>query len=185
MLYSSSSRVRERASKEFLKTVGVAGDEVHPMRAAFAELKKGTDSAASSRVLLLVTCVVQQVLHLAQKTGRVVEALACGGAFQKANFLSWAGILTTHKETSNSRSWVLVFHLVVVEESVCVTIKCSRPPGQCALGAPMKGTFIDKLGGLCVCQRNIFPTLLVCWLFSSSFLPVSTVLARISTSRTS
>ena len=40
-LSASSSRVRERATKEFLKTMGVAGDELHPSRVAFAELKKG------------------------------------------------------------------------------------------------------------------------------------------------
>ena len=52
-LSSLSSRVRERASKEFLKTVGVAGDEVHPLRVAFVELKKGVDSAASNKAIVV------------------------------------------------------------------------------------------------------------------------------------
>ena len=55
MLSSLSSRVRERALKEFLMTVGVAGDELHSSRVAFAELKKGADSATSNKASLLVT----------------------------------------------------------------------------------------------------------------------------------
>ena len=61
----------------------------------------------------------------------------------------------------------------------------SRPLGQHALGAPMKGMSIDKLGGLCACRMNIFPTLLVCMLFSSPFLVVSVLPTWISASRTS
>ena len=42
--------------------VGVAGDEFHPSRVAFAELKKVADSVVSTKVLLLVTCVVVVVV---------------------------------------------------------------------------------------------------------------------------
>ena len=59
MLSSSLSRVRERVSKEFLKTMGVAGDVWHPARVEFAELKKGADLAASNEASLLVVGGVQ------------------------------------------------------------------------------------------------------------------------------
>ena len=54
MLPSSSSRARERMSKEFLKTMGVAGDELNLVRVALAELKKGADLAVSNKASLLV-----------------------------------------------------------------------------------------------------------------------------------
>ena len=51
MLSSLSSKVMERASKEFLKTVGVAGDEWHLVRVPLAELKSGADLSASNEAL--------------------------------------------------------------------------------------------------------------------------------------
>ena len=54
---------------EFLNSVLVAGDELHPERVVFVELKKRTDSAASNEALLLVIGGVQQVLHLVWKDG--------------------------------------------------------------------------------------------------------------------
>ena len=59
VLSSSSSRVRERVLKEFLKTVAVAGDGLHPLRVVLAELMKGADLAVSKKASSVVTWVVR------------------------------------------------------------------------------------------------------------------------------
>ena len=48
------------------------------------------------------------------KAGQDVEAFACGGAFEKANFMLWTGILMTHAVVSKS-GWALVFQVEVDE----------------------------------------------------------------------
>ena len=55
MLSSSSSRVRERALKEFLMTIEVTRDGFHLSRVVLAELKKGADLAVSKMTLSVVT----------------------------------------------------------------------------------------------------------------------------------
>ena len=45
--------------------------------------------------------------------------------------------------------------------SVCHHQVGCRPLRGHALGAPMEGMSVDKLGGLCASQRNVFPTLFV------------------------
>ena len=82
--------------KEFLKTVEVAGDRLHPLRVALVELKKGADLAVSKKVSSVVTDVVWQALHLVWKAGQGVEALVCSGAFVKVKFKLWTGRLMTH-----------------------------------------------------------------------------------------
>ena len=69
MLSSSSSRVRERALKEFLKSMEVAGDGFHPLRVVLVELNKGADLVVPKKASLVVTQVVQQALCLVQKAG--------------------------------------------------------------------------------------------------------------------
>ena len=58
-LSSSSLRASKRESKKFLKTMEVAGDWLHPLRVALAELEKGADLGMSKEVSLVETCVVQ------------------------------------------------------------------------------------------------------------------------------
>ena len=87
-LPSSSLRLSERASKEFLKNVEVAGDGLHPLRVALVELKKGSNLVKSKKASSVVTSVVWQVLCLVWKAGQGVEALACGQAFMKVKFKS-------------------------------------------------------------------------------------------------
>ena len=55
MLSSSSSRVMERALKEFLMTMEVTGDGLHLSRVVLAELKKGADLAVSKKTLSVVS----------------------------------------------------------------------------------------------------------------------------------
>ena len=92
----------------------VAGDKLHLLRVALAELKKGADLAVSKKASSVVTCVVQQALYLVQEAGQGVEALACSGAFVKVKFKSWMGRSMAHVAALKSRSWALVFHLEVV-----------------------------------------------------------------------
>ena len=47
----------------------VAGDEFHPERVVFVELRKRADSAAANEALLLAIGGVQQVLHLVWNAG--------------------------------------------------------------------------------------------------------------------
>ena len=89
--------------------MGVDGDELHLVRVALAELKKGADLAVSNKASLLVIGGVWRVLCLVQKAGWGVRALACRRAFEKTNFMSWTGMLTTHVAASKSRSWASVF----------------------------------------------------------------------------
>ena len=114
MLSSLSSRARERASKEFLKIMGVVGVGLHLLRVAFTELKKGADLAVSKKVSSVMTWVVWCVVCLVQKAGQGVEALASGGVFVMVKFKSWMGRSMLHDVASKSRSWALVFHLDVV-----------------------------------------------------------------------
>ena len=111
LLSSLLSMVRERALKEFLKTMGVAGDKLHQARAAFAELKKAADLAVSKEASLLLIGRVQQASSLVWKAGQGVGALACGRSFEKDNFMSWTWISTIHLAASKSRSWALVFQV--------------------------------------------------------------------------
>ena len=128
----------ERALKEFLKSVVVAGDGLHPSKMAWVEVKKGADLAVSKKALSVVPWVVHQVVRLVQKAGQGVEALACGRVDRKIN------------EPCSG--------INVKELGIGILFRCSRivsvhhhqvgsrPPGWSALGAPVEGTSIYNCG---------------------------------------
>ena len=85
--------------------MAVSGERLHPLRVALVELEKGADLAVSKKASSVVMQVVWGAVHLVQKAGQGVEALACGGVFMKVKFKSWMGTLMPHAVALKSRSW--------------------------------------------------------------------------------